>query len=86
VHLLSGHFLISQSCLRPIPLRSLANRPAPPADSAMQALGRRFEYHTFAFAGHGFLRQQEGQGGANLTATQWAWPLTIAFFRSTLGR
>lgn len=58
----------------------------PPADSAMKALGKRFEHHTFAGAGHGFLRQQEGQNGANLAAAQQAWPLTISFFRSTLGR
>ena len=58
----------------------------PPADSAMKALGKRFEPHTFAGAGHGFLRQQEGQGGANLAAAQKAWPLTVSFFRSTLGR
>ena len=56
------------------------------AAAAMMALGKRFEHHTFAGAGHGFLRQQEGQAGANLTAAQQAWPLTIAFFRSTLGR
>ena len=36
---------------------------APPADSAMKALGKRFEHHTFADAGHEFLRQQEGAGG-----------------------
>lgn len=58
----------------------------PPADSAMKALGKRFEHQTFAGAGHGFLRQQEGQNGANLAAAQRAWPMTIAFFRSTLGR
>jgi carboxymethylenebutenolidase len=58
----------------------------PPADSAMKALGKRFEPHTFAGAGHGFLRQQDGQGGANLAAARQAWPLTISFFRSTLGR
>jgi carboxymethylenebutenolidase len=58
----------------------------PPADSAMKALGKRFEPHSFAGAGHGFLRQQEGQNGANLAASQQAWPMTIAFFRSTLGR
>jgi carboxymethylenebutenolidase len=58
----------------------------PPADSAMKALGKRFEPHSFAGAGHGFLRQQEGQNGANLTAAQQAWPMTVAFFRSTLGR
>jgi carboxymethylenebutenolidase len=57
----------------------------PPADSAMRALGKSFEPHTFPGAGHGFLRQQDGMGGANLTATRQAWPLTIAFFRRTLG-
>jgi carboxymethylenebutenolidase len=58
----------------------------PPADSAMKALGKRFEPHMFAGAGHGFLRQQDGQNGANLAAARQAWPLTVAFFRSTLGR
>jgi len=58
----------------------------PPADSAMKALGKRFEPHTFAGAGHGFMRQQDGQDGANLAAARQAWPLTISFFRSTLGR
>src|SRR6478609_6288061 len=57
----------------------------PPADSAMKALGKRFEPHTFAGAGHGFLRQQDGQNGANLAAARQAWPLTLSFFRSTLG-
>jgi carboxymethylenebutenolidase len=66
--------------------RTLGRRHGPPADSAMKALGKRFEPHTFAGAGHGFLRQQEGQNGANLAAAREAWPLTIAFFRSTLGR
>jgi carboxymethylenebutenolidase len=58
----------------------------PPADSAMKALGKRFEPHTFAGAGHGFMRQQDGQDGANLAAARQAWPLTVSFFRSTLGR
>jgi carboxymethylenebutenolidase len=57
----------------------------PPADSAMKALGKRFEPHTFAGAGHGFMRQQDGQNGANLAAARQAWPLTLSFFRSTLG-
>jgi carboxymethylenebutenolidase len=56
----------------------------PPADSAMRALGKSFEPHTFAGAGHGFLRQQDGKDGANLAATRQAWPLTIGFFRSHL--
>jgi len=62
------------------------NASVPPADTAMRALGKRFEVHTFAGAGHGFLRQQEGKAGANMTATRQAWPLTLAFFRSHLGR
>ena len=58
----------------------------PPADSALRALGKSFDPHTFAGAGHGFLRQQDGRNGANLAASRQAWPLTLAFFRSTLGR
>ena len=58
----------------------------PATDSAMKALGKRYEHHTFPGAGHGFLRQQDGQGGANLAAARQAWPLTVAFFRNNLGR
>ena len=58
----------------------------PPADSAMRALGKIFEPHMFAGAGHGFLRQQDGQAGANLRASRQAWPLTVGFFRTHLGR
>ena len=57
------------------------NATVPPADSAMKALRKRFEPHTFAGAGHGFLRQQDGQNGANMTATRQAWPLTLSWFR-----
>jgi carboxymethylenebutenolidase len=62
------------------------NATVPGAQAAMRALGKSFEPHTFAGAGHGFLRQQDGQNGANLAATREAWPLTIAFFRTHLGR
>jgi len=58
----------------------------PPADSAMRAMGKSFEVHSFAGAGHGFLRQQDGKEGANLAATRQAWPLTVNFFRTHLGR
>ena len=58
----------------------------PPADSAMRALGKSFEPHSFAGAGHGFLRQQDGKNGANLAATRQAWPLTVTFFHNHLGR
>jgi carboxymethylenebutenolidase len=60
------------------------NATVPPADSAMRALGKTYEHETYPGAGHGFLRQQDGQNGANLTATQAAWPRTIAFFRQYL--
>jgi len=58
----------------------------PPADSAMKALGKTYVPHTFEGAGHGFLRQQSGQNGANLAATQKAWPETISWFRKYLGK
>jgi len=38
----------------------------------------------FEGAGHGFLRQQDGKDGANMKATEQAWPLTITFFREHL--
>jgi dienelactone hydrolase len=52
----------------------------------MRAMGKVFQPHIFAGAGHGFLRQQDGKEGANLKATKQAWPLTLAFFRTHLGR
>ncbi len=61
------------------------NATIAPADSAMKALGKSYEHHEFAGAGHGFLRQQSGQNGANLEASRQAWPMTIAFFRKHLG-
>lgn len=60
------------------------NASIPAADSAMSALGRTYVTHIFDGAGHGFLRQQGGQEGANLAASREAWPLTIEFFRQHL--
>lgn len=60
------------------------NATVPPADSAMQQLGKSFEHHTFDGAGHGFLRAQSDRDGANMAATRTAWPLTIDFFREHL--
>jgi len=57
----------------------------PPADTAMRALGKTYEHNIYAGAGHGFLRQQTGMNGANMTATQAAWPATISWFRKYLG-
>jgi carboxymethylenebutenolidase len=61
------------------------NSTVPPAAEALRALGRTFEAHTFAGAGHGFTRGQEGREGANLEAVRQAWPLTVAWFRTHLG-
>ena len=60
------------------------NATIPPADSAMKRLGRTYEPHIFEGAGHGFLRQQDGQNGANMAATRQAWPLTVQWFRKYL--
>jgi carboxymethylenebutenolidase len=60
------------------------NTTVGPAQEEMKKLGRSFEAHTFEGAGHGFLRAQTGRDGANLKATQQAWPLTLAFLRKHL--
>ena len=57
----------------------------PPADTAMRALGKTYTYNIYPGAGHGFLRQQTGQNGANMTAARAAWPATIGWFRKYLG-
>jgi len=56
----------------------------PPAQAAMQRLGKRYEVMMFDGAGHGFLRDQSLREGANLRAARQAWPRTIAFLRETL--
>jgi dienelactone hydrolase len=61
------------------------NSTVPPAAEALGALGRTFEAHTFAGAGHGFTRSQVGRDGANLAAVRQAWPLTVSWFRTHLG-
>lgn len=61
------------------------NATIPAADSTLRALGRTYVQNIYPGAGHGFLRQQTGQAGANLTAAQGAWPETIAWFRKHLG-
>jgi carboxymethylenebutenolidase len=56
-----------------------------PADSEMKALHKIYDPHVFAGAGHGFLRAQGGNDGANMAATRQAWPATIQWFRKYLG-
>ena len=61
------------------------NATIPAADSTMKRLAKTYEHHIFEGAGHGFLRAQEGAAGANLKASQEAWPKTIEFFKKHLG-
>ena len=57
------------------------NATLPPTIAAMMKHDKVFAFHTFEGAGHGFLHRQDGADGANLAATQHAWPLTLAFLR-----
>lgn len=56
----------------------------PAADSTMRALRKTYTHNIYDGAGHGFLRQQDGQNGANLTAAQQAWPATVQWFHRYL--
>ena len=57
----------------------------PATDSAMKKMSKSYEFEVFDGAGHGFLRGQEQNDGANLKAAQAAWPKTVAFFKAKLG-
>jgi carboxymethylenebutenolidase len=49
--------------------------------AAMKRLDKVYEPHVFDGAGHGFLRAQAGQDGANRRASGQAWSETLAFLR-----
>jgi carboxymethylenebutenolidase len=55
-----------------------------PAQAEMKKLGKAYEPNIYEGAGHGFLRAQADREGANLKATQQAWPRTLAFLRQHL--
>lgn len=61
------------------------NASIEPAAAELKRLGKVYEVEIYTGAGHGFLRNQAGRD-ANLTATQKAWPRTLAFLRQHLGR
>ena len=50
----------------------------------MKTLGRSYEVHVFEGAGHGFMGNQAGAGGANLKAALASWPLVVEFYRAHL--
>ena len=60
------------------------NATIPPAVEGMAAEGNSYEPIVYTGAGHGFLRAQSGREGANLQATEQAWPRTLEFFREHL--
>jgi len=51
------------------------------ASAEMKKLGKSYEVEIFKGAGHAFLRAQSGQDGANLKATESAWPRMLQFLR-----
>ncbi|HEV8131713.1 MAG TPA: dienelactone hydrolase family protein [Acidobacteriota bacterium] len=60
------------------------NATIDPTDAEMKKLGKKYEHYIYEGAGHGFLRAQSGKDGANLKATQQAWPRTVEFMRRHL--
>jgi len=56
-----------------------------PTEAKMKQLGKAYEPHVFEGAAHGFLRAQTGNNGANMKATQQAWPLTVAWIKKNAG-
>ena len=60
------------------------NTTVPPTEAAMKKLGKSYEVHTYEGAGHGFMGNQAGAGGANLKAAQGAWPVAVQFFAKNL--
>lgn len=56
----------------------------PATEAAMAKLGKSYEKHVFEGAGHGFLGSQAGAAGANLKASEQAWPLAVRFLRRYL--
>ncbi|MCH6569234.1 MAG: dienelactone hydrolase family protein [Acidobacteria bacterium] len=62
------------------------NKTIPDAQTEMKRLGKSYQPEIYDGAGHGFLRAQEARDGANMRASEQAWPETIGFLRKELGR
>ena len=60
------------------------NATIQPAKEEMDRLGKVYEVLIFEGAGHGFLRQQGGRDGRNMSASERAWPSTVEFLRQEL--
>ncbi len=55
------------------------------AKAQLQKAGATYDPHIFPGAGHGFLRAQTGNDGANMKATEQSWPLALAWLRKYTG-
>jgi carboxymethylenebutenolidase len=55
-----------------------------PTTKSMAELKKSYDPHIFEGAGHGFMRQQSGQNGANLKAAQQGWDAAIQFLKVNL--
>ena len=55
-----------------------------PAQEKMKQLNKPYTPKIYEGAGHGFLRQQDGQDGANKKAADSAWAETINFLKQNL--
>jgi carboxymethylenebutenolidase len=60
------------------------NTTVPPTEAAMKKLGKSYEVRTYEGAGHGFMGNQAGAGGANLKAAHESWPVVVQFFAKHL--
>jgi carboxymethylenebutenolidase len=52
--------------------------------AGMKESNKSFTQHVYEGAGHGFLRQQSGQDGANMKASEQAWKETVEFLKKNL--
>jgi carboxymethylenebutenolidase len=57
------------------------NATIKPAEEKLKQLNKSYSPNVYEGAGHGFLRQQDGQNGANKKAAEEAWPKTIKFLQ-----
>jgi len=57
------------------------NATIPGAEEAARKGSKTYIVKKYEGAGHGFLRQQDGKEGANMKATQEAWPATVKFLK-----
>jgi carboxymethylenebutenolidase len=60
-------------------------RTVAPTVERMRALMKTYEPHIFDGAAHGFLRAQTGNNGANMRASELAWPMTVEWIKKYAG-